>query len=215
MNGRIAKLFGDLCEIQPVHPYHFLCRVDLHQGEILDDPKAAAVFEDLLKLGSADQVSAADLVDGDGCVDMDFQIFRDPVEDLSIAFALGGFEHPGIGKLLMKRCGIGISADQMDQKLLQIETDQLFGAEQLRFLSWHVLQVWVIQPAVEAASCLADDIGKDIAFCFVDLECLPSEKCHCFVFAAEGNDDQVRGNLSGCSDVVEFVGLMKGDLAVP
>jgi len=105
VNGRIAKLFGDLCEIQPVHPYHFLCRVDLHQGEILDDPKTAAVFEDFLKLGSADQVSAADLVDGDGCVDMDFQIFRDPVEDLSIAFALGGFEHLGIGKLLMKRCG--------------------------------------------------------------------------------------------------------------
>ncbi|WP_304678362.1 hypothetical protein, partial [uncultured Limosilactobacillus sp.] len=70
-------------------------------------------------------------------------------------------------------------------------------------------QVWVIQPAVEAASCFADDIGKDIALCFVDLECLPSEKCHCFVLAAEGNDDQVRGNLSGCSDVVEFVGLMK------
>ncbi len=89
MDGGISQLFRDLCKIQTVRPYHFLSGIDLHQRKIFDDPKPAVVLEDLLQLGPADQVVLADLFNGDGRVDADCQIIRNPVKYLGIALALG------------------------------------------------------------------------------------------------------------------------------
>ena len=213
MDRGIAKLLGDLCEVQMACPYHFLCRINLQQSKVFDDAHAAPLLENLLKLGPSHQIIPADLFDGDGGGNPKSQVVGHPAEDLGVAFALGGLGDLSLRDLLLKRERVGIPPDQMDQEMFQIETDQLLCAEHIRSLPGHILEVGIVQPAVEAAPRFDDDAGQDVALRLVDLQRLPAEEGHSLVFAVEGDYDQVRGDLPRCLYAVEFIRLVKCDVA--
>ena len=64
MDRGVTQLLRDLSEVHFVGPDQLLGRVDFHQGKILDDPKSALLPEDLLELGTADEIFPAHLLDG-------------------------------------------------------------------------------------------------------------------------------------------------------
>ena len=193
-------------------PYHFFCPVYFQESEILDNPHAASFLEDLLQLGSPNQIVPADLFDGDCGVDPQGKVIGHTAEDLGVAFTLGGLGNFGLRNFLWDRQGIRVPPDQMNQEMFQIEADKLLRAEHVRFFSGHILEVGVVQTAVEATPCLNDDAGKEVAFRLVNFKRFFFEKFHGVVFAVEGNYDQVGRNLPCCLYAVEFIGLVKGDI---
>ena len=70
-----------------------------------------------------------DLFDCDMLVQVVFHIIRNAVEYFFVAFVPRSFQSGGLRKLLLQDDGIGISADHMDEQVLQMETYHLFGAK--------------------------------------------------------------------------------------
>lgn len=143
MDGRIAEGIGYLCEIHMLCPDQLFGKPDLHMGKIFYNAQPALLLKYFLELGSAYQIVAADLFDGELCGRLGFHIFDNAGIYLQIALGLGGFD-------AIRNCRDSrlphrfITARKMDQELFQIQADQLFGAEGLLFLLGHVLQIRVI-----------------------------------------------------------------------
>ena len=104
-------------------------------------------------------------------------------------------------------------AQQMDQEVLQVQADELLGPELLRLLAGHILQVGVVQTAVEAAARFDHDIRQQVPLRLIHLQDLPPEKFHGGAVALEGDDHQVGGAVAGGLHVVELPGLVEGHLA--
>lgn len=77
------------------------------------------LLENFLKLGAPDEVVFTDLINSHMWSD-DFQVVGNTVENLGIALAFGRFRCLGFQKLLWKNDRVGVTADQMDQEMLQI-----------------------------------------------------------------------------------------------
>ncbi len=153
--------------------------------KIFDDAHAAPFAEDLLELGTPDQVVVADLLDGERDAHIVFQIISDPAEDLIVAFELGG-----LGRVAEYGSHRGrIPPDQMDEEMLQIIQDHLLRPEYRRLLLGHVLKVRVVQAAAEAVPCLDDDIRQEVPLKVVDLEYAAAEEIHRRISAIKGDDD--------------------------
>lgn len=119
MNGRISETLGNLCEVHMVGADHLLGGIDLHCGEIVDDPLSAFVAKELLKLGTANQIVSADLFYCNVGRNMLFQIIDHAVENLTVTAALHRFERLSDRCFLMNGL-ICIAPCHVNQKMFQI-----------------------------------------------------------------------------------------------
>ena len=109
--------------------------------------------EDLLQLGTADEVFPADILDGHITADMCFQI----VHDLNISSGAASARSPD---LLRRFHRVGkISPDHTEKQKFQIKPDQLLGAKGCILLFLHFLEIGIIQRGLDAASRLGDHLS--------------------------------------------------------
>ena len=74
-------------------------------------------FENLLELWTSDQIVFADLIDGNMCIQMAFQVVGNTMEDFGVTFTFGGFWSIYFWKFFLKDDRIGIAADQVELAL--------------------------------------------------------------------------------------------------
>ena len=165
MDGGKSKGICDLRKVVMVFPDHLPGQIHFHPGEIFDGTIAAPGPEQLLKLGAAYGIASAELLDGQILVDMGLHIFQNLREELSVRLLLDGFDDGRID-----RCGADhVPADQLDQKLLQIQPDQLFSGKTGTFRTDQLFLVGIIHPSLKYMSGFLNDLRQKDPFRFADL----------------------------------------------
>ena len=119
MNGGIAQELGNLGKILIFLPDQFLGILHFHLGEKVDHSAVMLLPEDLLQLGTPDQVFPADVFDGHITADMCFQI----IHDLDLGCRATSARSPDLFRRFYR---IGkVSPDHTEEQKLQVQPDQL------------------------------------------------------------------------------------------
>ena len=91
MNGCIADEIGYLGKVVVVFPNQLFGKFYFQAGEIVNDPALVIFPEQLLQLGTPDEIVPADTVNGKVFPDMLFQISSNPVIKHVVIFLFDGF----------------------------------------------------------------------------------------------------------------------------
>ena len=86
MNGGVAQSVGNLGEIHVLFPNHFFGPYDFHMRKIFNDTAAAFTAEQLLKLGSANQIIPADFIQRKVLRETGFHVSMNAAERLIVLF---------------------------------------------------------------------------------------------------------------------------------
>ena len=76
----------------------FFGSIDLQHRKIFNNTKTAVLFENLLELGTSDQIILADLVNGYMCCQMTFQIIHNTAKNLGITVTFRNFRRISLRK---------------------------------------------------------------------------------------------------------------------
>lgn len=170
MNRCIAELLGDLCKVHMSGADYFFGNVDFQNREIFNESKVALFFEDFQEMGTTYQIIPADLIDAKSLVNIIFQVITDAAKNFCIAFVFYGSESFLPESILSDNAGSLIPAHKVNQHSFQVQADQLFGTQRFWTLEGHILEIWIVKPAVETVSCLHNNICKKIVFGFINFQ---------------------------------------------
>ena len=140
---------------------------------------------------------------------MGLHIFQYLREKFAVCLLFDGFDDRRMGG---RRCTHHVAADQLDQQLFQIETDQLFSGETGAFGQEQFFLIGIVHPSVEDILRFLDDLRQQQPFRFADLQHLFLEKGHHGGVAGEGHDHQIRCDQSVGIHVMKFVGPVEDDI---
>lgn len=206
MNGRIAQKFGDLGKIHVIFTDQLLGEADFHPGKKLNNTVSIFLSKHFLQLGSADQVIVADI--------FDCHTFPDPFLQITDNFPAGQGGGSRIvkfpGRIAERRL---ITAEHMDQKLLQVSEKKLLGTKKDLASLFHFLGVGIIQRGGKAVAGFSNDLPQQRAFCIGKFQDFMFKKTHAGGAAGKGHHNDIGGIFAGCFQIVKFVGLVENYLA--
>ena len=209
MDGGEAEGVGDLGKIVMVFPDHLLGQIHFHPGEIFDGAVAGSGSEQFLELRAADGIASAELFDGQRLADMGLHIFLHLREEFAVGFLFDGLYDVRVEGLVGS---YHITADQLNEQLLQIESDQLFPGKTGAFGKYEFFLIGIVHAPGEDVFRFLDDLGQKEPFRLADLQYLFLEKGHDRGSAGEGHDYQIGSNQPVGIDVMKFIRLVKDDI---
>lgn len=216
MDRGVAQGIGYLGDVLFSVPEHLSGSIGLSVIKIVNDPTAGLVSKQLLKAGTSDQVVVADTLDRQRTVDVVFQIGCKLGEQECFALrsvrgwqsACGG-QHKTIVRLYAGRNRRMISAEKLDEQLLQIHLDKLFAGERGIFSADQFLAVGIVQTVRKGQGGFPDDRSQKLLFRRADVQYFIPEKVHSGGDTFKADDDQIGGDDTVGIDIVKFSRFME------
>lgn len=184
--------------------------LDLQARKILYDSAALLLVKELLQAGTADAVVAADVFDRQVLIDVAGKIRGYLLKSLSAVQprVRGGRRRNALvfGRVILP-------SENTKKEKLKGNLNELLTSKRCILIAAEIRYIWVVQGRVKGLSRFGDNRTEQRFFLFRYPKDAVFKKAHARGGTVEGDNDDVRCALVDGFYGVEFVGLVKDDIA--